>query len=156
MIQVQKFTAVTVERFSGQTRQPEGGLRLEEFTRHRATSAACRFDPFAKPYRNDRYLRIPAEDPRRFGSDSGHLVADPIGHQVRFSPLGVPVSLKSSEHRFLLVVGHLIKHAHVGAYRLLGLAPAAIENCNRRSDLCTPRRLWVRHSPLERIHCVQR
>ena len=27
--------------------------------------------------------------PRRFGSDSGHLVADPIGHQVRFSPLGV-------------------------------------------------------------------
>jgi hypothetical protein len=34
---------------------------------------------------NDRFLRIPAEDPHRFGSDSGHLVADPIGHQVRFS-----------------------------------------------------------------------
>jgi hypothetical protein len=29
-------------------------------------------------------LRIPAEDPRRFGSDSGHLVAGPIGHEVRF------------------------------------------------------------------------
>jgi hypothetical protein len=58
-------------------------------------------------------LRIPAEDPRRFGSDSGYLVADPIGHQVRFSPLGAPESVKSSEHRFLLVVGHLIKYAHV-------------------------------------------
>jgi hypothetical protein len=32
-----------------------------------------------------QYLRIPAEDPGRFGSDSGYLVADPIGHQVRFS-----------------------------------------------------------------------
>jgi hypothetical protein len=29
-------------------------------------------------------LRIPAEDPTRFGSDSGHLIADPIGYQVRF------------------------------------------------------------------------
>src|ERR1700722_3887786 len=55
--------------------------------------------------------------------------------------LGLPDSLKTSEHRFLLVVGHLIKHAHVGAYGLLGLAPAAIENCNRRSDLCGPGRL---------------
>jgi hypothetical protein len=25
-----------------------------------------------------------AEVPRRFGSDSGHLVADPIGYEVRF------------------------------------------------------------------------
>jgi hypothetical protein len=49
-----------------------------------------RFGPFAKPPVYDRYLRIPAEDPRRIGSDSGHLVADPIGHQVRFLPLGVP------------------------------------------------------------------
>ena len=55
---------------------------------------------------DDYYLRIPAEDPHRFGSDSGHLVADPIGHQVRFSPLSVPESLKSSERRLLLVVGH--------------------------------------------------
>jgi hypothetical protein len=33
---------------------------------------------------NGRSLREAAEDPRRFGSDSGHLVADPIGHEVRF------------------------------------------------------------------------
>ena len=38
----------------------------------------------AKPSANERYLRIPAEDPRRVWSDSGHLVADPIGHEVRF------------------------------------------------------------------------
>ncbi len=29
-------------------------------------------------------LRIPVEDWSRFGSDSGHRVADPIGHEVRF------------------------------------------------------------------------
>jgi hypothetical protein len=39
---------------------------------------------FAKPSTHGRYLRIPAEDPRRFWSDSGHLLADPIGHQVSF------------------------------------------------------------------------
>jgi hypothetical protein len=55
------------------------------------------FDPCATPSANDLCLRIPAEDPRRFGSDSCHMVADPIGHQVRFSPLGVPESLKSGE-----------------------------------------------------------
>jgi hypothetical protein len=44
-------------------------------------------------------------------------------YDVMFSPLGVPESLKSSEHRFLLVVGHLIKHAHVGLDRLHRLAP---------------------------------
>ena len=33
-------------------------------------------DLFTTSSGNDRYLRIPAEDPRRFGSDSGHLVAD--------------------------------------------------------------------------------
>jgi hypothetical protein len=65
----------------------------------------------------------PATDPRRLGPESGHLVADPIGHQVRFSPLGVPESLKSSEHRFLLVVGHLIKQADVGLDCLHRLAP---------------------------------
>jgi hypothetical protein len=27
---------------------------------------------------NDRSLHIPAEDPPRFGSDSGHLVADSV------------------------------------------------------------------------------
>jgi hypothetical protein len=87
------------------------------------SKSGFRFDPFATPLLNDRYLRIPAEDPRRFGSDSGHLIADPIGYDVMFSPLGVPESLKSSEHRFLLVVGHLIKHAHVGLDRLHRLAP---------------------------------
>ena len=76
----------------------------------------------------------PAEDPRRLGPESGHLVADPIGHQVRFSPLGVPESLKSSEHQFLLVVGHLIKHADVGLDCLHRLAPTSIENCDRRSN----------------------
>jgi hypothetical protein len=44
--------------------------------------------------------------PRRFWSDAGHLVADRMGHEVTFSPLGVPESLKSSEHRLLLVVRH--------------------------------------------------
>jgi hypothetical protein len=44
---------------------------------------------------HDHYLRIPAKDPRRFGSDSGYLVADPVGHQVRFSPLIALESLKS-------------------------------------------------------------
>jgi hypothetical protein len=83
--------------------------------------------PVAKPFRNDRCLRIRAEDPRRFGSDSGHLVADPIGYEVRFSQLVVPERLKSSEHNALLVVRHLIEEA-----------PAAIENCNRRGDLCGP------------------
>jgi hypothetical protein len=85
-----------------------------------------------------QYLRIPAEDPRRFGSDSGHLVADPIGYEVRFSQLVVPESLKSSEHNALLVVRHLIEEAHVGGDLLRWFAPAAIENCNRRSDLCGP------------------
>jgi hypothetical protein len=94
--------------------------------------------------RNDWYLRIPAEDPRRFGSDSGNLVADPIGHQVRFSPLGVPDSLKSSEHNALLLVRHLIEEAHVGGDLLRWFAPAAIENCNRRSDLWR-RRLTSAH-----------
>jgi hypothetical protein len=36
----------------------------------------------ATPTRNGRYLRIPAEDPLRFGSDSGHLVADSVRVQV--------------------------------------------------------------------------
>jgi hypothetical protein len=61
-----------------------------------------RFEPFATSG-NDRCLRIPAEDPRRFGSDSGHLVADPIGHQVRFAPLGVPKSRQCGEHNALLL-----------------------------------------------------
>jgi hypothetical protein len=52
-------------------------------------------------------LCIPAEDLRRFGPHSGHLVADPIGHQVGFSLLGVP----ESEHCLLLVVRHLIEDA---------------------------------------------
>jgi hypothetical protein len=47
-------------------------------------------DPFATRSAYDRSLRIPAEDPRRFGTDSGHLVADPIGHQVRFLTAGRP------------------------------------------------------------------
>ena len=55
------------------------------------------FCPVRHAVGNGRCLRIPAEHLRRFGSDSGQLVADPIGHQVRFSPLGVPESLKSSE-----------------------------------------------------------
>jgi hypothetical protein len=46
---------------------------------------------------NDRNLRIPAEDPPRFGSDSGHLVAEPIGHQVGFLTAGRLESLKSGE-----------------------------------------------------------
>jgi hypothetical protein len=61
--------AVPVECFSGRRGNPEGGLRLEEFTRHRATSAACRFGLFAKPYRNDRDLRIPAI---KAAASSGH------------------------------------------------------------------------------------
>ena len=43
-----------------------------------------------QPPRHTSTLRIPVEDWSRFGSDSGHLVADPIGHEVRFdrySPL---------------------------------------------------------------------
>ena len=40
-------------------------------------------DPFVKPSGNDSSLRIPAEDPRRVWSDSGHLVAVPIGHEIR-------------------------------------------------------------------------
>jgi hypothetical protein len=68
------------ERFSGKRGNPEGGLRLEEFTRHRATSAACRFGPFAKPYRNDRYLRIPAGWYRRQAD-----IADRDGWRVSIS-----------------------------------------------------------------------
>jgi hypothetical protein len=79
-----------------------------------------RFDPFATRPAMTAICAFRPKTPRRF---VGHLVADPIGHQVRFSPLGVPESLKSSEHRFLLVVGHLIKHAHVGLDRLHRLAP---------------------------------
>ena len=99
-----------------------GNLRLSRATRrHQPNVPVGSIDPFARPSPNGRYVSIPVEDPRRFGSDSGHLVADPIGHQVRFSPLGVPESLKSSEHRFLLFVRHLIDHAHIGAYSVLGL-----------------------------------
>jgi hypothetical protein len=47
-------------------------------------AAKGRLDPLAEPSGDDRYLRIPAEDPRRVWSDSGHLVADPIGHELRF------------------------------------------------------------------------
>ena len=36
--------------------------------------------------------------------------------------LGVLENLESGEHRFLLVAGHLIKHAQVGVYRLRRLA----------------------------------
>jgi hypothetical protein len=86
-----------------------------------AFGSKCAFDNASG---DDRYLRNPAEDPRRFGSDSGHLVADPIGHEVRFCLLVALEILKSGEHRLLLVVRHLIEHAHVGAYGLLGLGPA--------------------------------
>ena len=40
--------------------------------------------PNLKPPRHTPTLRIPVEDWSRFGSDSGHLVADPIGHEVRY------------------------------------------------------------------------
>jgi|SRR5277367_3866299 hypothetical protein len=57
---------------------------------------------------DDRYLRIPAKDPRRFGSPSGRR-----SNRVRFSPLGVPESLKSSEQHLLFVVRHLIEDIHI-------------------------------------------
>ena len=57
---------------------------------------------------NGRYLRIPAKDPRRFGSPSGRR-----SNRVRFSPLGVPESLKSSEQHLLFVVRHLIEDIHI-------------------------------------------
>jgi hypothetical protein len=68
-------------------------------TRGSFYTASVELTHSARPSGNDRYLRIPAEDPRRFGSDSGHLIADPIGYDVMFSPLGVPESLKSSARR---------------------------------------------------------
>jgi hypothetical protein len=34
----------------------------------------------------------------------------------------------------------------------VGLPQLAIENCNRRRNLCSPRRLLIRHSFLERVH----
>jgi hypothetical protein len=40
------------------------------------------------------------------------------------------------------MIGQAIKKAQVSVYRLRWLAPASIEDCNRRSD---PRRLLVRH-----------
>jgi hypothetical protein len=46
-----------------------------------------RFDPFATRPAMTAICAFRPKTPRRFGSDSGHLVADPIGHQVRFSPL---------------------------------------------------------------------
>jgi hypothetical protein len=42
-------------------------------------------------------LRIPAEDPRRFGSDSDPLLADPVGYEVRFGPLVARESPESGE-----------------------------------------------------------
>jgi hypothetical protein len=60
------------------------------------------------PWWNDRYLRIPAKDPRRFGSPSGRR-----SNRVRFSPLGVPESLKNSEQHLLFVVRHLIEDIHI-------------------------------------------
>jgi hypothetical protein len=68
-------------------------------------------------------LRIPAKDPRRFGSPSGRR-----SNRVRFSPLGVPESLKSSEQHLLFVVRHLIEDIHIRFDCLRWLAPASIEN----------------------------
>jgi hypothetical protein len=42
----------------------------------------------------------------------------------------------------LLVVRHLIEDIHIRVDGLRWLAPASIENCDCRSDLCIPRRLW--------------
>ena len=53
-------------------------------------------------------MRIPAKDPRRFGSPSGRR-----SNRVRFSPLGVPESLKNSEQHLLFVVRHLIEDIHI-------------------------------------------
>jgi hypothetical protein len=54
---------------------PDGGIAktdradaqsaVRRLHRNRKTSAAYRLDPFDAPLPNDRYLRIPAEDPRR-------------------------------------------------------------------------------------------
>src|ERR1700733_4694808 len=64
--------------------------------------------PFRRATRNNHYLRIPAKDPRRFGSPSGRR-----SNRVRFSPLGVPESLKNSEQHLLFVVRHLIEDIHI-------------------------------------------
>jgi hypothetical protein len=58
--------------------------------------------------RDDRYLRIPAEDRSRFGVRLGPSGRQSNRHQIRFSLLCVS--------RALLVVGHLTKHAHFGDY----------------------------------------
>jgi hypothetical protein len=79
---------------------------------------------------NVRYLCIPTEDPRPFGSDSRHLVADPIGYRVRFSPLDVPESLKSSKYGPLFIIGHAIQNAHIRIDCVRWLAPVSIENGN--------------------------
>jgi hypothetical protein len=47
-------------------------------------ASSGQLDPFAVSSGNGRYLRIPAEDPRRLRIRLRPLVADPIGHEVRF------------------------------------------------------------------------
>jgi hypothetical protein len=56
----------------------------------------------------------------------------------------VSESLKSGEYGVLFIIGHAIKNAHVRLDRLVGLGPAAVENCNCPCDLCGPGSLLVR------------
>ena len=99
---------------------------------------------------NDRYLRIPAKDPRRFGSPSGRR-----SNRVRFSPLGVPESLKSSEQHLLFVVRHLIEDIHVASNCLRWLAPASIEKGDCRSNSSSGRRVVVIHDRFQRLDSVR-
>jgi hypothetical protein len=70
MIRVEKFHKWCLLNASqADAATPREVCGLEEFTRDRATSAACRFGPFAKPYRNHRDLRIPAI---KAAASSGH------------------------------------------------------------------------------------
>jgi hypothetical protein len=87
-----------------QKRTPETILRLRPSERNALTRPVLKrrakgLDRLLEPRRPlSRSPSVASAVPRsfcaarRFGSDSGHLVANPIGHQVRFSPLAVPES----------------------------------------------------------------
>ena len=84
------------------------------------TANPGRFGPFATTSGNDRLLCIPAEDPRRFGSDSlvEHLSASgfvcgsrlPAEHRRYSTPKAGRIGLSARGHFVSLQIRHQLAH----------------------------------------------
>jgi hypothetical protein len=95
---------------------------------------------FARPPSANGYLRIPAEDPRRFGSDSGHLVADPSGIKLGSDRWASLRALRATSMVFCSSSVYLHAPINPASRTLPCIAPAPDWRLVPRSRLAS--RLW--------------